>query len=283
VTLADGAPGGCTTLGDNVAAADTASVALDGVTVTLVIAGGATETVIDTSCTRLLAAKPPPAALLAVTVMEALPADTAVTRPEALTVATAGALELYVTTAVGAPTGCCTDALTCVVAFTKTLADVGEIVSDVMPSGAAVTVTTTVRMMLLALNPAVPDDDAVTEMLVVPIASAVTTPDADTVATEGLALCHVMAAAGAPFGCVRSVVSCRVAPCDTDTLLGVTRKLLMPAGFGVIVTATNCVCDAAANAPAAGAVAVTEMLVAPGAIAVTSPAAVTEATDGLRD
>src|SRR5262245_64395322 len=104
--------------------------------------------------------------------MVAEPADTAVTRPLAETVATVGALLDHVTTRPDStlPAESLVVALSCSVVPIKTLADAGEIVTDA--TGTTVTV--------IALVPLLPSLVAV--IVAEPTAIAVTTPLADTVA-----------------------------------------------------------------------------------------------------
>jgi hypothetical protein len=112
-----------------------------------------------------------------VTVIVAFPADTAVTSPLAFTVATAVLFELHVTFLLVALAGR-TVAVNCCVAPIEIEADVGD--TDTLSTGTLHELTVTCAVAVK------PPSCVVTVMLAVPAATPVTTPEALTVATEGL-------------------------------------------------------------------------------------------------
>jgi hypothetical protein len=135
-------------------------------------------------------------------------------------------------------------------------------------TGATVTTTDTVADAVAAENPVLPDADAVTVIVALPGATAVTRPVPDTVATLGTVVPYVTLAAGAPLGCDTEGVSPCVCPTVRLAALGDTLIPVMAAGSAETVTvAVPCT---------PSTVAVTVAL--PTATAVTSPAVLTVAT-----
>jgi hypothetical protein len=130
------------------------------------------------------AAKAPSCVLWAVTVMVAVPAATAVITPVAETVAIAGALVPYVIVAAAAR-GPCALAVTDCVPPTVRAAVAGDTCKEVKPGARSDTVIVAAVVIEAAANP-VPVPAAVTVMVVVPGATAVTMPAAETVATAAV-------------------------------------------------------------------------------------------------
>ncbi len=145
-----------------------------------------------------------------VTVMVAVPAATAVTRPAVLTVATAVLLLLHVTFLLVALAGA-TVAVNCCVEPIFTVAVVGLTVTPVTTTGV------TVMALVAVLLPSC----VVTVIVAVPTATAVTKPAVLTVATEALLLLHVtfvlVALAGATVA-----VNWVVEPITMDADVGLT-------------------------------------------------------------
>ena len=112
----------------------------------------------------------------AVTVMFAVPAETAVTTPVALTVATAVLLLTYAIVNAGAPAGCTTEAVNPWVRPTDMASDAGCTLSDVMPDGNAPTVIVAEAVRLAGEKP-VPAPAAVAVIVATPGATAVTTTE----------------------------------------------------------------------------------------------------------
>jgi hypothetical protein len=204
----------------------------------------------------------------AVAVIVADPAPTAVTRPVPLTVATAGALEVQVTSRPvrSAPLASRAVAVSCWVAPGASDAVGGVTVTEAVTGGAG-TVTDAV--------PATPSIVAV--IVAVPGATAVTSPVALTVATPGaldVQLAGPRPARVAPPASRAVAVSCWVAPTATVAGVGVTATLATGAGAGC---ATEIVAVPVTVPSAAVIVAV------PAATAVTRPVALTVATPGALD
>src|SRR4051812_45342482 len=112
-----------------------------------------------------------------VTVMVALPPPTAVTSPDELTVATDALLVLHVTFLLVAFDGA-TVAVSCCVALTFSVADVGDTVTPVTATLVVVTV--------IALVAVLPPSTVVTVMVALPADTPLTSPDELTVATPVL-------------------------------------------------------------------------------------------------
>src|SRR5512135_2346716 len=113
--------------------------------------------------------------------MEVCPAATAVTRPELLTVATAGSALTHAT--VGLDTTLPEPSRTATVRLPVLPAPVST-----RPTGVTRTVLATVVTVIVSVSARPPG--AVAMMSVVPMESAVTRPDALTRATAGFVLCH---------------------------------------------------------------------------------------------
>ena len=173
VTLTTGAPLGCDTVGVNACVWPTVRVAELGDTVTPVIAAGSADTVIvAVPCTPSTVA-----------VIVAFPTATAVTSPVVLTEATA-AFDVDQVTArpVNAlPPASRAAADSCCVPPTSSPAVAGVTCTV----AAAATDTATVAVDVAAAKLLLPDAVAVTVIVALPGATAVTTPAVDTVATLG--------------------------------------------------------------------------------------------------
>jgi hypothetical protein len=161
-----------------------------------------------------------------VAVIVAVPGATAVTSPEGLTVATAGAL-LDQVTVVAAPPTAVTVAASCDVVPTMSAAS-GEVTATDCTAGAGVTVS--------AADPALDASKVdVAEMLTDPGATAVTTPAGDTVATLALEVAQVTVV-DAPPTAATLTDSVRVEP-TTRVLDGAeTVTEVTDGGGGVTVT-----------------------------------------------
>src|SRR6266576_2798309 len=193
-----------------------------------------------------------------VAVIVADPAETAVTRPLAETVATAGALLDHVTTRPVSvlPAASLVAALSCAVVPTR----------SVLVAGATVTVATGTAVTVIALVPLLPSLVAV--IVADPAETAVTRPLAETVATAGALLDHVTTrpVSVLPAESFVTALNCSVAPLVRLPVAGVT---------ATVATGTNdTVIAAAAFLPSLVPVIVTE----PAATAVTNPVADTVAT-----
>ena len=133
------------------------------------------ETVIVTSCVRVVAASVAVPADVAVTVICALPGDTAVTKPLLVTCATDVAFDENVGVGTVMPGAAVTTAEIWRVVPTAISMFVGWTVRPVNDGGAAVTLIVTPAVNCVVVKPA-PDPLAVTVMVAVPGATAVTTP-----------------------------------------------------------------------------------------------------------
>src|SRR5690348_4863371 len=166
-----------------------------------------------------------------VAVMVAEPVALAVTTPVDETVATAVLLDVHVTTrsvttVLFASRTVATSVVTCV---GTSVAVAGATVT--LPTGTGTTVTVALPLLL----------PLVAEMVAVPVARAVTTPEADTVATDVLPEVHVMDASGttAPEASLAVAVSVVVAPTWTLAADGCTVTL----ATGGLTTVTVLVAD----------------------------------------
>ena len=95
----------------------------------------------------------------------------------------------YVMVAAGAPAGCTTDDVSWPVLPSARLSEVGCTVNDVIAFGAAVTFTVTPAVNAVVVKP-VPEPLAVTVIVAVPGATAVTTPAVVTVAIDALLVAY---------------------------------------------------------------------------------------------
>ena len=137
----------------------------------------------------------------------AVPLPTAVTSPEPSTVATASSLDSQENCA---PTTACP--------FASVASATSRTVSPNATSVSTAGVTATALTSWATVTAAVPETDpAVAEIVVFPFATAVTSPEASTVATEASPLAHATAAPAitCPFWSRTSAVSCTVAPSAT--------------------------------------------------------------------
>lgn len=144
--FACGAPAGCATLAVMLAVRPTARFIEVGATVRLVMPDGNAPTVIVADVVCVEAAKPLPAATVAVAVIVETPGATAVTTTEpfvatAPTVATDVFDEMYVNVALPAPVGLVTFGVIVTVCAGASVAAFGETVKVVMPGVSAETVT----------------------------------------------------------------------------------------------------------------------------------------------
>ena len=172
-------------------------VALLGDTVNPVIAAGKADTITVAV----------PFTPSTVAVIVALPTATAVTSPVELTVATAGFAEDQLTERPVnvAPDASRADAVRDCVPPTDKPSAGGD--TSTAATDTAVTVTVTIAVSVAAAYPEAAGAVAVTVIIAVPAATAVMTPELDTVATLGAVVPYVTAAAGAPGGCVTVSVS----------------------------------------------------------------------------
>jgi hypothetical protein len=229
----------------NVVEAPTRMVAESGCSVTLATAGGTTVTVLVPDCPSL------------VTEMVAEPGVTAVTRPVGDTVATAGLLELQLTTrsVSTAP----------LASFTVGRSDTLLPTTSDALLGVTVTLATGAGLTLMV---AVPDFPSLCAVIVAePGERAETTPAADTLATAELSDDQVTArSSGAPLASLISTPRVTVPPTVSAALDGCTTTLAT--GTGDTVT------DAFPLAPSLVAV----MVAVPTPFVVTSPDCETVAT-----
>ena len=155
-----------------------------------------------TCCITVTAAVPEAAPAVAVTV--AVPLATAVTSPDAPTVATEASLDSHDTSvpATARP-------------FASTASATRRTVSPTATRVSAAGVTLSALTCCITVTAAVPEaPPAVAVIVAVPLATAVTSPDASTVATEGSLLAHATAAPAitCPFWSRTSAVNCAVSP-----------------------------------------------------------------------
>jgi hypothetical protein len=218
-----------------------------------------------------------------VTVTTALPTATPVTSPLAFTVATAGLLDAYVTVAVGAPTGRVVVTANDVVALRATDTGLGVALTAEIPGCGLDTVTAMSCVIDVAANPLPPGLDAVTVMVALPTPTAVTRPEAFTVATAADDEAYDTDADGAPTGCCAVAVTCCVAPTSAEMLEGDAASEVMPGGADVTVIGTFRGTDAALKLAEPAAVAVTTIVALPTDTAVTTPDALTVAIPGAVD
>jgi hypothetical protein len=146
------------------------------------------------------------------------------------------------------------------------------------------TVTGTSCVSVEAESEPVAGDVAVTVIVAVPGATAVTVafvPDPETVATAEFDEEYAIVAAVAPAGCVTDDVSCCCAPVAMFSAAGCTLSADSDGGAAETLTVTPKV-RVAELKPAPVPVAVTVIVVVPGATAVTTPVvAFTDATVGV--
>lgn len=185
--------------------------------------------------------------------------------------------------AVGAPDGCESDGTSCAEPVVTIEMDEGDTENEVIPACGGCTVTDTVRVKLAAPKP--PPDAAVAVMLIVllPAASADTTPALFTLAMAGLELVYTIVACAAPAGCVALTVRDAVCPGNRVTVVGVTVSAVIAGGGAETVTATVRLNVAARNPVALALEAVATMLVLPTPTAVITPVGETLAISGLLD
>ena len=132
--------------------------------------------------------------------------------------------------AAAAPEGCCALATTCAVLPAARASVAGDTFSDVMPVGSAVTVIAAADVSVVDVKP-VPVPVAVTVMVATPGPTAVTTPAADTVATEAVdeAYVYATATAAAPLFTVGTIVTVWLT-CTFAALGETCRPLIAAAG-----------------------------------------------------
>jgi hypothetical protein len=199
VTDAVGAPDGCETTGATVDVLPTSRLTAVGETETEVTEVGSGETV-----TAIVPGTPP-----TVAVIVTFPTATAVTRPVALTVATAGLELLHATVrpVSSAPVESRTVVASCWVLPGMSAAVPG--VTCTLATAAA-TVTDTNSVSVAAAKLVLPGAVTVTVIVAVPGVTAVITPAVETLATPGSVVPYVSVAAGAPEGRTTTGVTVRV-------------------------------------------------------------------------